>query len=83
MSLAEIQGRNRVVIERVTPELDGGRFFIKSVPQEIIQVEADIFCDGHDKTAARLLYKHQSEKKWSEVPMRSITNAWPFLQKEQ
>jgi starch synthase (maltosyl-transferring) len=74
MNLAEIQGRNRVIVERVSPELDGGRFFIKSVPQEIIQVEADIFCDGHDKTAAHLLYKHHSDKNWSEVPMRFINN---------
>lgn len=74
MKLAAIKGRNRVIIERVTPELDGGRFFIKSVPQETIPVKADIFCDGHDKTAARLLYKHQSDNKWSEVPMRLINN---------
>jgi starch synthase (maltosyl-transferring) len=74
MNLAEIPGRNRVIVERVTPELDGGRFFIKAVPQEIIHVEADVFCDGHDKTAARLRYKHESEKKWSEVPMRFLNN---------
>lgn len=74
INLADIQGRNRVIVESVTPELEGGRFFIKSVPQEIIKVEADIYCDGHDKIAARLLYKHALEDKWSEVPMRFITN---------
>ncbi len=74
INLADIQGRNRVIVESVTPELEGGRFFVKSVPQEIIKVEADIYCDGHDKIAARLLYKHALEDKWSEVPMRFITN---------
>ena len=74
MNLAEIAGKNRVIIEKVTPELDGGQFYIKAVPNEVIQVEADIFCDGHDKTAARLCFKHQSEKKWSEVPMRFVNN---------
>lgn len=74
MNLAEIPGRNRVIVESVVPELEGGRFYIKAVLQEVIQIEADIFCDGHDKTAARLLYKHESEKKWSEVPMRFTDN---------
>ena len=69
-----IKGQNRVIVERVVPELDGGRFYIKAVPGEIIEVAADIFCDGHDKIAARLLYKHQDDKKWSEAPLASINN---------
>jgi starch synthase (maltosyl-transferring) len=44
--------RNRVVIERVTPELDGGRHAIKRVAGDVVEVEADVFCDGHDKIAA-------------------------------
>ena len=43
---------NRVVIERVEPELDGGRHAIKRVVGDVVEVEADIFCDGHDKIAA-------------------------------
>ncbi|TAE40640.1 MAG: alpha-1,4-glucan--maltose-1-phosphate maltosyltransferase [Runella slithyformis] len=71
---ADVKGQNRVIVERVVPELDGGRFYIKAVPGEIVEVEADIFCDGHDKTAARLLYKHQSDKKWQEAPLALINN---------
>ncbi|RAJ95942.1 alpha-1,4-glucan:maltose-1-phosphate maltosyltransferase [Larkinella arboricola] len=67
-------GQTRVVIERVTPELNGGRFPIKAVPGDTIAVEADIFLDGHDKLAARLLYKHTDEPEWSEVPMAFIDN---------
>ena len=74
MNLNEISGKNRVIVENVVPELDGGQFYIKAVPNESIQVEADIFCDGHDKTAARLCFKHQSDKKWTEVPMRFVNN---------
>ena len=62
-------GQIRVVIERVSPELDGGRFPIKAVPGDVIAVEADIFLDGHDKLAARLLYKHSDEPAWTEVPL--------------
>ncbi|GAB3892653.1 alpha-1,4-glucan--maltose-1-phosphate maltosyltransferase [Larkinella knui] len=67
-------GRIRVVIERVSPELDGGRFPIKAVPGEVIAVEADIFLDGHDKLAARLLFKHPDDPDWTEVPMVFINN---------
>ncbi|MGA0560713.1 alpha-1,4-glucan--maltose-1-phosphate maltosyltransferase [Larkinella sp. VNQ87] len=67
-------GQVRVVIERVSPELDGGRFPIKAVPGETIAIEADIFLDGHDKVAARLLYRHVDEPDWSEVPMTFIVN---------
>src|SRR5690606_696434 len=44
--------KNRVVIERVYPELDGGRHAIKRVAGDVVEVEADIFCDGHEKIAA-------------------------------
>jgi len=68
------QGLQRVVVEHVTPEIDAGRFYIKKVPGETIKVEADIFADGHDHLGARLLYKHESEKKWSFAPMQMFSN---------
>ncbi len=67
-------GQIRVMIERVSPELDAGRFPIKGVPGDLIAVEADIFLDGHDKLAARLLYKHPDDPAWTEVPMVFINN---------
>jgi starch synthase (maltosyl-transferring) len=67
-------GQIRVMIERISPELDGGRFPIKAVPGDVIAVEADIFLDGHDKLAARLLYKHPDDPAWTEVPMIFINN---------
>lgn len=67
-------GLQRVVIEHVTPEVDAGRFYIKKVPGEVIKVEADIFADGHDHLGARLLYRHENEKKWSEERMRLVNN---------
>ena len=67
-------GQIRVVIERISPELDGGRFPIKAVPGDVISVEADIFLDGHDKLAARLLYKHTDVADWTEQPMVFINN---------
>lgn len=69
-----LSGQSRVVIERVTPELDAGRFPIKAIPGEVIPVEADIFADGHDYLSARLLYKHTDDTTWSEMAMTLIVN---------
>ena len=66
-------GRKRVVIEGVTPEVDCGRFPIKRVVGETVTVEADIFTDGHDMLSAVLRYGADGAA-WSEVPMTSMVN---------
>jgi starch synthase (maltosyl-transferring) len=67
-------GRRRVVLENLKPEIDGGRFPIKRVIGERVVVTADIFTDGHDSISARLLYQGPGEKKWREAPMALIEN---------
>ncbi len=67
-------GLHRVAIERVTPELDGGRFPIKRVVGDLLTVEADIFMDGHDKLAACLLVRELDERNWTQVPMTFVDN---------
>jgi starch synthase (maltosyl-transferring) len=51
------EGRRRVVIEAITPEIDGGRFRAKRVVGEAVRVEADIFTDGHDAITAVLQHR--------------------------
>jgi starch synthase (maltosyl-transferring) len=51
----------QLVIENVTPKLDGGRYPIKRVIGSVIEVSADIFKDGHDLIAARILYRRPGE----------------------
>ena len=41
---------------------------------DVVQVEADIFADGHDVLAAVMLHRHQSEKKPAEVRMAPLVN---------
>jgi starch synthase (maltosyl-transferring) len=67
-------GRKRVVIENVEPEIDAGRFSIKRVVGEEVSVSADIFCDGHDQVSASLLYRKSQDKKWTEVAMTHAGN---------
>lgn len=60
---------DRITIECVTPELEAGRYAVKRVAGDLVEVGADIYKDGHDVIAARLLYKGPDEDAWHAVPM--------------
>jgi starch synthase (maltosyl-transferring) len=64
----------RVVIEGVSPELDGGRFPVKRTIGEKTHVQADIFADGHDAISCALLHKHAQDTQWTETPMALLGN---------
>jgi starch synthase (maltosyl-transferring) len=64
----------RVVIERVEPEVDGGRFAIKRTVGEEVRVRADIYADGHDLLSAMLLYQPVGDSVRTEVSMRVVNN---------
>jgi starch synthase (maltosyl-transferring) len=66
--------RRAVVIERISPELDGGRHPVKRVVGDQLLVTADIFADGHDLLDAALLLRAEDEDAWTEVPMRPVDN---------
>lgn len=68
------EGTKRVVIERVSPEIDGGRFPAKSTIGDTVTVEADIYADGHDVLTALLLFRHENESDWTERPMQLLVN---------
>lgn len=58
-----------VVIENVTPLVDGGRYPIKRATGEDTIVEADIYKGGHDVVSAVLKWRKAGTTKWSEAPM--------------
>jgi len=65
---------SRVAIEAVSPEIDGGRFPAKAAVGDEFVVEADIFCDGHDKIDAAFLIQRAGETEWREAPMAFFDN---------
>jgi len=67
-------GRGRVVIERVSPQIDCGRFPIKRVVGEAVVVEADVFADGHDQVTCQVLYSRGGDKEWQSSPMTPLGN---------
>ena len=74
MEQPQTEARRRVVIEQVRPEIDCGRFAIKRVVGESVFVEADVFADGHDQLACRVLYWQGTEKEPQASPMIPLVN---------
>lgn len=76
--MATKDGRSRVVIESVRPEVDCGRYPAKRVVGEEVEVHADVFVDGHDVVTAMLQYRSESESNtetgWHDVPMEPLVN---------
>jgi starch synthase (maltosyl-transferring) len=68
----EVGTRRSIVIERVSPQLDGGRHPVKRVVGDQLLVTADIIADGHDLLDAALLVRADDEDVWRGAPMRPI-----------
>ncbi len=66
--------KRTVIIENVSPAVDGGRYPLKREVGAVLEVTADIFKEGHDVLAAFLLYRRLDERAWHEVPMRHVDN---------
>ncbi|MGI9149039.1 MAG: alpha-1,4-glucan--maltose-1-phosphate maltosyltransferase [Chloroflexota bacterium] len=65
-----------IAIGDVQPELDGGRWPIKRVVGDAVEVSADILKEGHDLLSARVMFRtlEQTDGTWQERPMRLVDN---------
>src|SRR3954470_4767385 len=63
-----------VVIENLSPLVDGGRYPVKRVMGEDLVVEADIFKDGHDVVGASVRWRILGDSAWHETPMWHVDN---------
>ncbi len=66
--------QNRTVINQVSPEIQAGRFPIKRVVGERVDVQAVIFGDGHDALRAEVRYRLEGTRKWDTVSMDEHPN---------
>ena len=64
----------RIAIEAVTPAVDAGRFALKRLIGEPVEVEADIFIEGHESIAASLLWRPQDQSEWNAAPLALTEN---------
>lgn len=66
--------QNRVIVQNIAPEIDGGKYAAKRVVGQYMDVTADIFADGHDIIKAAICYRHETEKEWRTTPMKDHVN---------
>jgi starch synthase (maltosyl-transferring) len=64
----------RFIIEDIFPCVDGGRYPIKRIAGESVEVWADIFREGHDVIAAALLWRPETSPDWQREPMQLHNN---------
>ena len=66
--------RARFLIEDVYPSIEQGRYPVKRIQGEPIEIWADIFRDGHEVIAAALVWRREGEKGWDRSAMRLHEN---------
>ena len=80
MDALPAEGRARVVIESITPNVDHGRFAAKRIVGDRVEVEADCFADGHDALACVLRARREDARAWQETPMQPLSCSVPYTQ---
>ncbi len=66
--------RQRVIIHSVTPEIEGGRYPVKRVVGERVEVACTAFGDGHDHIRVAIRYKHLDAADWQTAWMTELGN---------
>jgi starch synthase (maltosyl-transferring) len=61
-------------IEDVYPLIGGGRFPVKRIVGERVEVWADIYRDGHDVVTAALVWRREPDREWRREPMTHHSN---------
>jgi starch synthase (maltosyl-transferring) len=70
-------GRKRVVVDYVGPQVDGGQFPIKRAIGETVNVVAHAFVDGHDRIRVELLYRKKEKSEWAVRAMAyEVNDEW-------
>src|SRR3954447_3286888 len=64
----------RFLVEDIYPSIDGGRYPVKRIAGEPIEIWADILREGHDQLAAELLWRKETDGVWQRTPMALRNN---------
>src|SRR5688500_16031970 len=65
---------SRAMILAVRPEVDGGRYAVKRIVGERVDVEADLVADGHDVLRGMLLHQPPGTTAWEEIELVPVGN---------
>ncbi len=69
-----VEGRKRIFIEGVEPQIDCGRYPVKRIFGDSITITCAAFGDGHDHVAGRLLYRKGGERRWRSTALVPLSN---------
>ena len=72
--LATLAEGPRVAIEAASPCVDDGALPVKRLVGEVVTVEADVICDGHDKLGVVLQWRQPGDAEMQEARMRPMGN---------
>ncbi len=69
--------RPRLVLERISPSIEGGDFAVKRVVGETVLIDALLYGDGHEQLAAELQWRAIDASDWQVARMKQLPNdAW-------
>jgi starch synthase (maltosyl-transferring) len=72
-----LDGRVRVVIDAVVPQVDGGRFAAKCIAGEPTDIVAHCFTDGHDRLRVMLHWRAEGAAELRDVEMAlDVNDEW-------
>lgn len=70
-------GRRRVIIENLMPQIEGGRFPAKRAVGELLTISADVFVDGHDALKAIVRHRLEGSGQLFETDMvHKVNDRW-------
>ena len=73
-AMNKLNGRKRVIITNVSPQIEEGKYSVKTIINEDLMLSADIFVDGHDDIKASVFVKHEKDRLWKEFPLKLVEN---------
>lgn len=74
ISITQALESPRVIVTKVSPCVDGGRYPAKAVVNQPVTINATIFTDGHNRLAARVIWKKTDASAWLSEPMTLLGN---------
>jgi starch synthase (maltosyl-transferring) len=73
-SAAMMEAPSSILIEDVSPIVDCGRYPIKREVGDTVEVQADIFREGHERLLAVIQYRPVGDNEWREATMSFFDN---------
>ena len=64
----------RIQIQEVAPQVDCGRYPVKRTVEDLVEVTARIFRDGHETLGAAIRHRGPGSTRWTEAPLEPLVN---------